>query len=183
MRFARNIRTTAARQEIEICASISLHHPLNIELVVTTFRGAHRRLPLHAPPKKDRMCFPGVRSPQQDHIRVFNFTIRTGPAACSEYRRQTGDARGVSSPVAAIDIVRAHHAADEFLCRVVQFVSRLGATEHAKVPRIVLLDGFAERCSDAIHGFIPRSGTMRAVLAHQWLGQTGLRWSQHKISK
>ncbi len=133
--------------------------------------------------KKDRVRFPGVRSPQQDHVSAFNFAIRACPATCSEYRRQTGDARGVSSPVAAIDIVRAHHAADEFLRRVVQFVSGLGATEHAKVPRIVFLDGFAERCSDAVHGFIPRSGTMRTVLAHQWLGQTGLHWSQHNIPK
>jgi len=121
--------------------------------------------------KENRMRFPSVRSPQQDHVRVFYFAIRAGPPACSEYRRQTGDARGMSSPVAAVNIVRAYDAANEFLRRVIQFVSSLGATEHAKVARIILRDRFAERCSDAVHGFIPGSGAMRTVLAHQRLGQ------------
>jgi hypothetical protein len=125
------------------------------------------------------MGFAGVRSPQQDHIGIFNFTIRTGPPACSEYRRQTGDAGGVSSPVAAINIVRAHDAADELLRGVVQFISGLGATEHAKIPRIVLRDRPAERSNDAVQGFIPRSGTMRTVLPHQRLGQSGLHRSRH----
>ena len=125
--------------------------------------------------EENRMRFPRVRSPQQDHIGLFNFAIRAGTAARSEYRRQTGDAGGVSSPVAAIDIVAAHDAANEFLRDVVQFVGGLGATEHAKVPRIVLRDGLAERRSDAVHGFIPGSGTMRTVLAHQRLGQAGFQ--------
>ena len=125
--------------------------------------------------KENRVRFPRVRAPQQDNVGVFNFKIRTGPAACSEYRRQTGDAGGVSSPVAAIDVVAADDRTREFLREEVQLVGRLGATEHAKVPRIVLLDGFAERRSDAVHGFIPRSGTMRTILAHQRLGQAGFR--------
>lgn len=69
--------------------------------------------------KENRMRFPGVRSPEQDNVSVFDFAIRTGPPACSEYGRQTGDARGMSSPVAAIDVVRAYHAADEFLRGVI----------------------------------------------------------------
>jgi hypothetical protein len=123
--------------------------------------------------KENRMRFPRVRAPQQDDVGVFNFAIGACPPACSEYRRQTGDARGMSSPVAAINVVAAHDTANEFLRRVVQFVSSLGATEHAKVPRIVFLNGFAERRNDAIHGFIPRGGTMRTILAHQRLGQAG----------
>lgn len=120
--------------------------------------------------KENRVRFPRVRAPQQDNVGVFDFTIRAGPPACSEYRRQTGDARGMSSPVAAVNVVAAYDAANEFLRRVVQFVSGLGATEHAKVPRIVFLNGFAERRSDAVHGFIPRSGTMGTTLANQRLG-------------
>ena len=71
------------------------------------------------------MSFPSVRSPQQDYVSVFNFAVRARPAAGSEYRRQTGDARSVSSPVTAINIVRTHDAADEFLRCVVQFVGGL----------------------------------------------------------
>jgi hypothetical protein len=120
------------------------------------------------------MRFPRIRSPQQDYAGVFNLTVRTRPAARSEYRRQTGDAGGVSSPVTAINIVRAHDRANKFLRRVVQFVGGLGATEHAKVPRIVLRDRLVERRSDPVHGLIPGSGTMGTVLAHQRLGQTSL---------
>src|SRR5579863_10516088 len=110
--------------------------------------------------EKDRVGFARIGSPQQDHVGVFHFAIRTGPAACPEYRRQTGDAGGMSSPVAAINIVRAHDAADEFLRCVVQFVRGLGATEHAKIARIFLSDRLMERSGSAVHGFIPRSGTM-----------------------
>jgi hypothetical protein len=59
--------------------------------------------------KKDRVRFPRVGTPQQDDLRVFRFAIRTGAAARSEDRRQTGDAGSVSSPVTAIDVVRPHH--------------------------------------------------------------------------
>jgi hypothetical protein len=110
--------------------------------------------------EENRMRFPGVRSPQQDHAGVFDFAVRACPSACTEYRRQTGDAGGVSSSVAAIDIVRAHDAANEFLRCVVQFVGGLGATKHAKVARIFLRDRPAEGRSGAVHGFIPGSPTM-----------------------
>jgi len=86
------------------------------------------------------MRFPRVRAPQQDDVGVLNFAIRACPPACPEYRRQTGDAGSMSSPVAAINIIGAHDTANEFLRRVVQFVRGLGATEHAEIPRVVLLD-------------------------------------------
>src|ERR1700680_705387 len=133
--------------------------------------------------KENRVRFARVRAPQQDNVRVFNFAIRACPPACSEYRRQTGDARGMSSPVAAVNVVGAHDTAHEFLRRVVQFVSSLGATKHAKVPRIVFLDRFTERRSDAVHGFIPSSGTMRTILAYKWLGQAGFHWCWHSVPK
>ena len=110
--------------------------------------------------KKNRVGFPRIRTPQQDDVRFFNFAIAARATAGSEDRRQTGDAGGMSSPVAAINVVRAHDAADEFLRCIVQFVGGLGATEHAEVPRIVLRNRLAERRSDAIQGVIPRSRTM-----------------------
>ena len=57
-----------------------------------------------------------IRTPKQNDVRIFYLAIRAGASACSENRRQTGDAGGVSSPVAAINIVSAHHAANEFHC-------------------------------------------------------------------
>ena len=120
--------------------------------------------------KENRVRFSRVRSPQQDDVRFFDFAIRACSTTRSEDRRQTGDARGMSSPVTAIDIVGAHDAANEFLRHIVQFIGGLGATEHAKVSRVVLRDGFAESGSDTVQGFIPGCWSMRTVLAHQWLG-------------
>ncbi len=133
--------------------------------------------------EENRVCFPRVRAPQQNEVSVFNFAIRACPPTCSEYRRQTGDAGGMSSPVAAINVVGAHDTANEPLRRVIQFVSSLGATEHAKVPGIVFLDGFAERRRNPVQGFIPRSGTMQTIFAYQRLGQAGFRWSWHIAPK
>ena len=90
--------------------------------------------------EKNRVRFPRVRTPEQDDIGFFDFAIRTRAAACSKYRRQTGDAGSMSSPIAAVNVVAAHDTADEFLRRVVQLVRGLGAAEHAKVPRVVFLD-------------------------------------------
>jgi hypothetical protein len=115
--------------------------------------------------EENGMCFPRVRSPQQDDVRLFNLAVRTGSPARSENRRQTGDARGVSSPVATVDIVRPHHAAYEFLRRVIDFIDGLGATEHPKVSRIVFRDGFAKSSGDAVYSLIPSRGTVNSVFA------------------
>jgi len=119
------------------------------------------------------MRFPGVGAPKQDNIGVFRFAIRTGAAARSEDRRQTGDAGGVSSTVAAINIVCHHYGADKLLRGVVQLFRGLGAAKHSEVPRIVLGNGFLKRRSNAVHRFIPCSWTMSSVLAHQRLGKSG----------
>src|SRR6266853_6877899 len=95
--------------------------------------------------KENRMRLSRVRSPQQDHVRIFGFTIGTCSPARSEYRRQTGDAGGVSSSVAAIDVVCPHHGADKLLRCVVQFIGGLGAAKHAEVARIMLVNRSAER--------------------------------------
>src|SRR5271154_3119418 len=125
--------------------------------------------------KENRVRVPRVRSPQEDDVRVFYLAIGACPASCSEYRRQTGDAWGMSSSVAAIDVVGPHDATDEFLRRVVQFIGGLRATEHAKVSMVVLRNGFPERRSNTGQGFLPSSGTMRTVLANQRSSQAGFR--------
>ena len=78
------------------------------------------------------MRFPGVRSPEKNHIRFFDLLIGVRTAACSENHRQTGDARSMSGTVAAIDVVASHHDASEFLRNEIHLVRRLRATEHAE---------------------------------------------------
>jgi len=82
--------------------------------------------------EKDRMRLAGVRPPKEDNVGLFDFAVRTRSATRAENRRQTGDARGVSSAVATIDVVAADDRSDEFLCGEIQFVGRFGATEHAE---------------------------------------------------
>ena len=75
--------------------------------------------------KENRMCLPGVRSPEKNHIGFFNLLIGIATSAYPKDRRQTGDAWGVSSAVAAIDVVAAHHDTRELLSNEVHFVRRL----------------------------------------------------------
>src|SRR6185437_10063944 len=75
--------------------------------------------PLQHMMEKNRVRLPRVGTPQQDDVRLFYFTIRAGSPARSEYRRQTGDAGGVSSTVAAVDVVAADHRPDKLLGHII----------------------------------------------------------------
>jgi hypothetical protein len=90
--------------------------------------------------KENRMCLPGIRSPEKNYICLFNLLIGVCATASTKNRRQTGDARRVSSPVAAIDVVTAHHNARKLLSNEVHFVRCLGAAEQSKGLAGVLLD-------------------------------------------
>ena len=133
--------------------------------------------------EKDWMGLTGIRAPEQDHIGVFSFTIRTCSAARSEDRRQTGDAGGVSSTVTAIDVVCSHYGADKFLRRVVQLVRGLGAAEHAEIARIVPRNGSPESRGNAVQRLVPRGRTMAAVVADQWLRKARFHRFKHKTHK
>jgi hypothetical protein len=117
--------------------------------------------------KENRMGFPRVRAPQQDYIRFFDFTIRAGPAARSEYRRQTGDAWRVSSPVATIDVVAADHRPDKFLGCVIQLVRRFRAAEHPERARRLRSDLTPNACGDEIQRFVPGCRAVLSILANE----------------
>ena len=72
--------------------------------------------------KEDRMRLARVRSPEDDQVGLFDLPIRAGAAPGTKYRRQTGDARSVSRPVATVYVVAADGDADELLCEKVQLV-------------------------------------------------------------
>src|SRR5215831_11871059 len=122
--------------------------------------------------EKNRMRLAGIRTPKENDVRLFDFAIRTGSAARPENRRQTDDARGVSSAVATINVVRANHRANEFLRDVVQLVGGLGTTEHTKRPRPVLFDLRAKSRYHPVESLVPRRGLVRAVRANQRRSQT-----------
>ena len=114
--------------------------------------------------EKDRMRIARVRSPQQDYIRVLDLGVGTGAAARSKDRRQTDDAGGVSSAVTTVDVVAPDHGSHELLRNVIQLVGGLGATEHAERSRILLFDDAAECLRYTIERFVPRCGTVAAIL-------------------
>ena len=88
-------------------------------------------LPLEHVLEHDRMRLAGVRAPEHEDVRLLQLLVGRGAASGTEHGRQPGDRRGVSGPVAAVDVVRADHAAHELLRGVVQLVRGLGAREHA----------------------------------------------------
>src|SRR4051812_48597492 len=101
--------------------------------------------------EEDRMRLAGVRAPEHDQVRdLSQLLVGAGATACAEHRRQTDDARGVSGPVAAVDVVRVQRDPAELLRREVQLVRRLRAAEE---PR---LGAFLARLPEAGRGAIER---------------------------
>src|SRR5215469_16660373 len=120
--------------------------------------------------EENRVRFARVRAPQQNEVRILHLLIRTGGPARSENRRQTGDAWRVSSSVAAINVVAAHHCAHKLLRHVVQFVCRFRTTEHPYGTRSVLPDLLLQPGNYAIERFLPACGTVSLSFAYQWSG-------------
>ena len=121
--------------------------------------------------EEDRMRLAGVRAPQDQQIRFLDLSIGRRPAARTEHRRQTDDARSVSSAVARVDVVRPHHRTHELLSQEVDLVRRLRAAEHAERARRVLRPGTGKTRCREIERLIPARGAKRPVLAHQRLSQ------------
>src|SRR5215468_9451663 len=133
--------------------------------------------------KEDGMSLASVRTPEQDYVGFFRFAIRTGAAARSEDRRQTGDAGGMSSSVAAIDIVRPHDGTNKLLRHIVQLVGGFRTTEHPEVAWVLLLDGATKGLGNTIKGLFPCCRTMSTVFTDERLGQASFERDRHAIRK
>jgi hypothetical protein len=125
------------------------------------------------------MGFAGIRAPQKDYVRFLDFSVGTGAAPCPKNRRQTGDAWGVSSPVAGIDVIAADDGADEFLGGVVQFIGGFGTTEHAEGARAASFHFGTDTVSDTVKGFFPGGGAMLSIFTNQWCGESFARAAFH----
>ena len=55
-----------------------------------------------------------IRPPEEDEVRILDFAIGARCATRTKNRRQTDDARGVSSTVATVDVVRANNHPSKF---------------------------------------------------------------------
>ena len=65
--------------------------------------------------EEDRVRLARIRSPQDDQVSLLDLLVGVRAAACSEDRRQTGDARSMSGAVAAVDVVATDDRARELL--------------------------------------------------------------------
>src|SRR6202023_1905836 len=100
---------------------------------------------------------------EDDEVRLLDLLVGGRAAAHPEDCRQTDDARGVSGPVAAVDVVAAHDHPGELLRQVVGLVRGLRAAEHPEGPRPPLLHGGAEAAGSAVQRLVPAGGTQRAA--------------------
>jgi hypothetical protein len=123
--------------------------------------------------KENRVCLAGVRPPQDDEVRILDFLVGARAAACSEDRRQTDDARGVSRAVATIDVVAADRDAGELLGDEVRLVGGLRAAEEPERGGTVAIDRSADSGGSAVEGLVPGRGAKASVFADERLSQTG----------
>jgi hypothetical protein len=75
--------------------------------------------------KEDRVGFARIRAPQKDQVRVLDFPIRTRASSCTKNRRQTGDARRVSSPVTTVNVIAADDDTGKLLRHEIHLVRGL----------------------------------------------------------
>src|SRR6185436_10504281 len=128
----------------------------------------------------DRVRFAGVRSPQEDDVRLLDLAVRARSAPRSEHRRQTDDAGSVSGTVTAVDVVGAERDAGELLGQIVHLVRRLRAGEEAQGLSAVRVANAAKTRRGGVEGFVPGRRTELPALANQGLGQPGIRLHRRK---
>jgi hypothetical protein len=126
--------------------------------------------PLEHMMEEDRVIFPGVRPPEEDHIGLFRFPIRAGAPTGTEDRRQTDDARCVSRSVTAVDVVGAEPQPSQLLGEEIDLIAGFGAAEGADRVAAVSCLGPEEPFGGAIERFLPAGGAQLAVFADQGLG-------------
>jgi hypothetical protein len=120
--------------------------------------------------EEDRVRLARIGAPQEDVVCLFHLSVRTCCAACAEDRRQTGDAGGMSSAVATVNVVAPNHRADEFLRDVVQFIRRFGTTEHAERSGASAGNLIANAVNNEGKGFFPGGGPMCTVFPKERSG-------------
>jgi hypothetical protein len=117
--------------------------------------------------EENRMRLSGIAAPKNDEVRFFDLAVRRRPTACSENRRQTGDAWGVSSPVTTVDVVAANRGTHEFLRGEIHFIGCLRAAEHAERGWTMSLDNAANTLGRRVQRLFPRCRTQLPVFTNE----------------
>src|SRR5207237_5967102 len=131
--------------------------------------------------EEDRVGLAGVRTPQDDEVRILNLLVRARAAAGPEYRRQTDDAGSMSGAVTGVDVVAADDLAGELLGQIVHLVGRLRAGKHAEGIGSMALDRRPETPGSAVERFLPARREELAPLADHRLRDSAVA-SRHSFS-
>ena len=135
--------------------------------------------------KEDGVSLTRIRAPQNDQVRILNFPVRTRPATQPEDCRQTGDTWGVSSAVAAVNVVTADDSSCEFLGKEIQLVRGLGAAEHSESLRTIFSNRTTKTLRGAVESLVPGGGSKIPVLpnhGHRKSTSIGINHLQPSIS-
>ena len=103
---------------------------------------------------------------------MLDLLVRAGTAACPEDRRQTDDARGVSSPIAAVNVVAADDRASELLSDVVHLVGGFRTAEHPVGVRWVPPACIVERRCRTVERLLPGRASELAAVAYERVRQS-----------
>ena len=125
--------------------------------------------------KENRVSFTSVGTPEHDDVGLFDFLVTTRATAGTKDRGQTDHARGVSSAVAGVDIVRTDRHPHEFLRNEVDLVGGFRAAEHAQCVGTEGAPGVCESLCGAVERFFPGCWTQPTCLADERFGETGQR--------
>src|SRR5439155_26826711 len=98
---------------------------------------------------------------------VLDLLVGVRAPAGPEHRRQTDDARSVSSPVTAVDVVGAEGDPGQLLNHEVDLVGGLRTAEQANGLRAPVADRPLEAARGALEGHVPAGSPKFAALADE----------------
>jgi hypothetical protein len=124
--------------------------------------------------KVDRVRFARIRSPQDNDAGALDLLVRARSAACPEDRRQTDDARSVSSSIAAVDVVAADDRASELLSDIVHLVGRFRTAEHPVRVRSVSPARIVDRRCGTVERLLPGCAAKLAAIAYERVRQSNV---------
>lgn len=131
--------------------------------------------------KEDRMRLTRVRSPKNDDVGLLDLLVRARSAASPKYRRQTDDAGGVSSSIAAIDVVAADDRTSELLRDIVHLVGSLRTAKHPVGARCAAIARVAQRGRRTVECLVPTRAAQAVAVAHQRMRQSKIGFTHAAV--
>ena len=127
----------------------------------------------------DGVRLPRVGTEQEYDLGILDLAVGTGAATHPKDCRQTGDARCVSSTVAALDVVAADNHPGVLLSHIVELIRGFRATQHSENGRVSPGKRSTKTFGNIVQCFVLTHLAELAVAANEWFGQSGLVLHPH----